>query len=413
MNTMKLTTTTSRILITILTFTFMVGTASAVPKLNAVSYDPAFVSAGDKVNISANIKETEFPDKQWDEDKELKVVLKPDSKLTRDYITIIEDRDESIGFLYPNGVWNQNFKVDVSDQAPTGKYAFELQISYLDSEEDYSFIRQFSMPVDMEGTELMANTVETEPAQPSPGNDYVKTGFEITNTGNKPVEEIVIEPMTPENIQPAYSEDEKFYVGRLNPGDSRSLNLGLDLDEDLRHGKHDIFLETSYEDTDSNDYNKTLSIPLRVEGRPDLELVNNSDVEMKAGGKKKISLFVRNTGSQDAEGVTARMIAERSQPIRLEDRSDYVGQIESGDTAEAVMTVSSDRNADLKTHNMKVQLTASGDSSESDRSSYSFTEIKQISFVKRTISPLIYVGGVASLFVALIIGYRFKGRETK
>ena len=110
---------------------FAVSTVSAAPVLDGVSYDPGFISAGDRVNISANLHETDYPDKTWDEDKKLKAVLMPGNKLTRDYVTIEDDRDESIGFLYPEGVWNQRFQVKVDSGAPTGMYDFEIHIQYL------------------------------------------------------------------------------------------------------------------------------------------------------------------------------------------------------------------------------------------------------------------------------------------
>ena len=416
---MKITThnTTFKIAFTLSIIALVAGTASATPVLDDVSYNPAFISAGDRVNISANIHETQTPETVWDEDKRLKVVLKPENRLAREYITIEDDRDDSIGFLYPDGVWNQRFQVKVDSGAPTGMYDFELHIQYLENGEPveiptedgnskFTVVRDFSMPVDNEGVDISANVERTEPTVPRPGDDYVETHITYTNTGNKPLEEVEIRPDTPEMVQPAYSQDEKFYINRLKEGESASRVLTLELDEDLEAGLHHVDLSTTYEDESGNSYSETLQAPLRVEGRPDLELVD-AETEMKAGSTEQLRVKVKNTGEQDAESVTARVIAERSQPFSLEDRSNYIGEIESGETSEAVLRVSADRSAALKTHQVKIQLRANGDSDEGDHSVYTFTEETEVELTGRTQSPLIYIGAAAAIFVLGFGTYRY------
>jgi hypothetical protein len=402
---------------------FSVGAVSGAPKLDGVSYDPAFISAGDRVNISANLHETNYPDKTWDEDKKLKVVLKPDNRLTREYITIEDDRDESIGFLYPEGIWNQRFQVKVDSGAPTGSYDFELHIQYLENGDpvqvrtdegssNFTYIRDFSMPVDNEGVDISANVQRTDPTVPRAGNNYVETKIVYTNTGNKPLEEIEVYPETPKNIDPAYSQDEKFYINQLLEGDSASRTLTLNLDENLEAGLHTIDLSTNYEDESGNSYSENLEIPLRVEGKPDLEIVD-TEMKMKAGDTSEIRVKVENTGEQDAESVTARVIAERTQPFSLNDRSNYIGEIEDGKTGEAVMTISADRSATLKTHQIKIQLRANGDSEEGDHSVYTFTEQANVELTERTQSSLIYLGIVAALLVVLVGTYRYRNRKSE
>ena len=424
---MKHTTTHSTALKFAVTFSILftaIGAASAAPKLDAVSYDPAFISAGDRVNISANMHETDYPDKTWDEDKELKVVLKPGNKLTRDYVTIEDDRDESIGFLYPNGVWNQRFQVKVDSGAPTGMYDFELHVQYLEkgkaieiptgSGEEFTVIKDFSMPVDREGVDITGNVVKTNPKTPRPGDSFTDMRLSLANTGNKPVEEVELTPETPEKVETAYSSDEKFFIDRLNEGGKASRTLSLDLNEDLEEGLHWVDMKASYEDESGNTYSETLKMPLRVEGRPDIELAD-ATTEMKAGATSDLRVEVENTGEQDAESVTARVIAESSQPFSLEDRSNYIGEIEAGETGTAVMKLSADSSAAQKTHQVKVQLRSTGDSEEGDHSVYTFTENAEVDVTGKTQSPLIFIGIAGAVLVAIAAGivyYRRNREET-
>lgn len=103
------------------------------------------------------------------------------------------------------------------------------------------------------------------------------------------------------------------------------------------------------------------------------------------------------------------MIVERTQPFSLEDRSNYIGEIETGETGDAVMKISADRSADLKTHQIKIQFRANGDSEEGDNSVYKFTEETDLELTGRTRSPLIYAGIFAAFVVVLssVYSYRF------
>jgi len=174
-------------------------------------------------------------------------------------------------------------------------------------EENSSFIKEFNMPVDKEGIDLSATTLNTDPRQPRPGDNYVTQKIQITNTGNKPVEEIQVIPQTDEFIQAAYSEDEKFYIGRINPGESSVIDLGLQLDQQLAPARYSIGLKTSFEDTDSNQYEDTLNTPIRIDGKPDLELVDK-EFMMNAGETQRITYRNqehRLTGCRKRDGETA------------------------------------------------------------------------------------------------------------
>jgi hypothetical protein len=414
---MKLTSRTLKTTFAITLTLLVAGTATAVPELDAVSYDPVFISAGDRVNISANLHETQQPYTNWDEDKKLGVVLKPGNRLTEEYVTIEDARDRSIGFLYPDGVWNQNYQVNVDSGAPTGRYDFELHIQYLEDGEPVkiptrdggkvvTYIEEFSMPVDQEGVDISSNVIGTEPSVPRPGDNSVQIKLSMTNTGNKPVEEITLKPGTPLNVQTSYSSDEKFFIDRLNSGDSAERTLSVDLDSDLEPGLKWVYLNADYEDTSGNPYAEELKIPLRVEGRSDLELVNSS-LKMKAGATSELHLKVRNTGSQDAESVTARVLAERSQPFSLNDRSSYIGEIKPNQTAEAVLKVSADRNTALREHQLNVQLRSTGDSEEGDNSVYTATDQVKVELDGRTRNPLIYAGVTAAALILGLAAFRY------
>ncbi len=419
---MKPTTTPTKLkfAVTLSALLFAFAPASGAPQLQGTSFDPSFISAGDRVNISANIRAVDYPDKNWDSEKNLKATLKPGNRLTREYVTIEENRDQSIGFLYPQGIWNQRYQVKIDSGAPTGSYGFEIHMQYLEDgqpveiqtgEDSYNFtvIRKFSIPVDNEGVGISGNVRETSPPTPRPGDDHIQVSMSFTNTGNKPVEEVEIRPNSLESVKPAFSEDEKFFIDRLNTGKSAEKTISLEIDEDTDPGLKTVDLETEFEDISGNTYTETVELPLRIEGRPDLELVEK-ERKMRAGQTQTLDLKVRNQGEQDAESVTARLLAERTQPFKLEDRSGYIGEIESGEEGSAALRLTADRSASLKEHNIKIQLRANGDSEEGDESVYTYTDQVDIDLTSRTQSPLIYLGILLAVLVAGFGAFRYVRR---
>lgn len=420
---MKLTRQTSIKILTVFTAIALTASAgSTAPRLDGVSFDPGIISAGDRVNISANLRATDYPEKDWNPERELKAVLEPGNRLTERYVTIEKNRDESIGFLYPEGIWNQRYSVKVDSGAPTGRYGFEIHIRYLEDGESVeieqdtgssiSVIRRFSMPVDQQGVDISGNVEATRPQIPRPGNQNVNQNIAFTNTGNKPIEEIEIYPEAPKGMTPSYSSDEKFYINRLETGKTARKTLTLDLEDSLSPGLHNVTLNAVYEDRSGNSYSETLGVPLRIEGRPDLE-TSHEKLRMKAGDTVDLPLEIENTGEQDAESVSARVISERAQPFSLEDRSGYIGEIESGDTGETILRISAERSAEQRSHRIQVQLRANGDSEEGDRSVYTFTETKEIEINGRRQSPLIYTGTALAVLVAAAGAYRYRRRQKK
>ncbi len=421
MNTMKTTTSRiSRTTISLALFLILTGAASAVPDVKGVSTDPAHITAGDEVDISVNLEETDYPDKTWDAEKELKARLEADNRLAREHSIIVEDMDRSIGFLYPDGVWNQEYRVKFNGDAPTGTYEYRVDIQYLENGEPVeiptgdgttlTYTEKFTVTVDKEGVDLSASVTETDPSNLRPGYNYADTRIAITNTGNKPIENIVMQPETPEKISPAFSRDEKFVISKLNQGASQQIDFSLDLEEEIEPGRHVVNLSTVYEDTDSNDYTETLEVPIRIEGKPDLEL-ESAENKMQAGGSGQVMLSITNEGSHTAEGVTARMLLEREQPFSLETRSDYIGNIEPGETREAAIKVSADRSAVLKEHQLKIQMRATGDSDEGDNSVYTFTDHQTVELEGRTTSNLVYLGILGAIAVlAGLVYYRKRGK---
>ena len=404
-DTMKRTTTHStafKIGLTLLITVLAVGQAFSAPELQDVSFDPGVIAGGDRVDITASLHYDILDGEE--EEKDIDVTLSPDNRLAEEYVTFEDDYSDSI-FIYPGGGWNQQFQIKVHGDAPSGDYRFSVDITESNSNSDVTYEQEFTMPVEKEGVDLTADVVQTSPDTPRSGDNDVRMDLRLSNTGSKDIEEIEINPRFPESISSSDSMTEKLFINRIFEASSSRQELKVDIEDELDPGVYRINLSTRYEDTDGNSYSEEMTVPLRVEGRPDLELRNNS-LEMKAGATSQLRLTVANTGSQDAEAVSARVIAQSSQPFSLADRSDYIGEIGPGEEGTAVLSISSDRSASLKNHQVMIELRANGDSEEGDNSVYTFSENTEVVLVERSRSSLIYVGVAAAGLVLVLAAFR-------
>lgn len=403
--------TTFKIGLTLLILVMALGQGFSRPALQDVSFDPGVVAAGDRVDITASLH-YDIQDGD-EEEKNIDVSLSPDNTLAEEYVTIEDVNSDEI-FIYPGGGWNQQFQVKVHGDAPSGQYRFTVDVTESGQNSSVTYEEEFTMPVEKEGVDLTADVVKTSPDTPRSGDNDVRVDLRVSNTGSKTVEEVEIYPEFPENISSSDSMTEKLFIDRIGREDSSNQELEIDLDEKLKEGVYWINLSTSYEDSDSNSYQEDMQIPLRVEGRPDLEL-RNSSMQMKAGETSSMTLDVVNTGLQDAEAVSVRVIAQSSQPFSLSDRSDYIGELEPGEEGKAVLEISSDRSAALKSHQLKIELRANGDSDEGDSSVYTFTDNMDVQLTERSDSNLVYLGIGAAALVALAAVFKHlksgKGEE--
>lgn len=410
---MKRTTTHStafKIGLTLSILVLAVGQAYSAPELQDVSFDPGVIAAGDRVSITASLHYDIYDGDE--EEKNIDVTLSADNRLAEEYVTFEDDYSDSI-FIYPGGGWNQQFQVKVHGDAPSGNYRFTVDITETNGNSNVKYEEEFVMPVEKEGVDLTADVVKTSPDTPRSGDNDVRMNLRVSNTGSKDIEEVEMTPEFPKGISASDSMTEKLFIDRIGESSSSNQKLKVDIVDELSPGVYWINLSTSYEDTDSNSYTDKMSVPLRVEGRPDLELANAS-MTMKAGSTADLELTVVNTGSQDAESVSARVIAQSSQPFSLADRSDYIGEIKPGEKGKAVLSISSDRSASLKEHQLKIEMRANGDSDEGDNSVYTFTENASVELEERSQSSLIYIGsGAAGLILVLAAFRHFRGKESE
>jgi hypothetical protein len=154
-----------------------------------------------------------------------------------------------------------------------------------------------------------------------------------------------------------------------------------------------------------------LSIPLNIKEKPILDIVN-VEATGKAGENIEVIVEVENIGEEDAEEVDIRLISDSSLPFNIEERSVYLGSIDSGENRTAIFNVKASSDAKLNEYSIRAVIRARGDSEEGDNNIYTFNDDIKIIVDGKAINYLLFVGIFVALTV-IIIFVLMKNKKTK
>lgn len=392
-------------LLIIVILALMVPGVQAALVLDNIHFDPAVIAAGDEVDIIVEYYDEVIPieeDRIGDDDYSFRVELRPDDDLTREYVSIVDrEGDDLHGTIFSGTRYNKVFRVKVQPNAPAGNYEFRLVGQWYENDKPLDFFRyvRFKMPVKREGIILDFANMQTDPAEVRPGDDYVKIVGALENVGEKYAKSVDVRLDPPEGIQASYTNDNRLWAGRINNGQQKDVTFFVDVAEDLRPGLYNITYYMDYRDSDDNEYVKSGTIPFRVKPRPYIEILNATGVT-RAGQTAQLEVIVKNTGQESAESVDIRIMKQNAQPFVIDVRSDYVGEIEPGETGKALFDITVTRDAHIKEHDLSLLIRAKGDSEKGDDNIYLFNRKATLDVTGKAPNPFALVGGLFLVGVA-------------
>jgi hypothetical protein len=397
-----------RILMLMFGIVMMFSFVNATIEMDYIHFDPAIIASGDEVDIVVQYHHESIAienDYVANPDYKYKVMLETDDEITEKFV-IIQDSlgDDLAGHIYADGVYNKKFRVKVLNDAPAGSYEFKLSGGWIKDGEyvgPQSYER-FKMDVKKEGIVLNVASYETIPSEVRPGDNYVNIKAKLENAGEKFVKSVEVN-LGFENVglEHSYTNKNRVYVGKINPGETKEIDLYLNVNKEIKSGEYSIDYSLNYMDEDNNEYSKDVSLPFLVKSKPRLEIVDVKS-DAIAGDSFKYYVTVKNVGDESAEAVDIRFIKQNLQPFELDVRTDYLGELEVGEEAIAVFDIKVNSDAKIKSYVTKFVLRAKGDSDLGDDNIYSFSRKGEIDVVLVKKNNFVLYGLV--LGVLLVVG---------
>lgn len=298
------------------------------------------------------------------------------------------------------------YKVRVAEDALEGTYPVDLK-SRKSEDSGWSLMEYDIRVGEKEEPDLMLGAVRTTPKQLKRDLEEAELSLDLVNIGDSDANNVKMSLQLPEGISPSYTSSHEAVLGTVAAGTTGQGKFYLDLDEDLSSGVYPVDVKVSYKDEDYQEIVLPLNLTLKPSPYFEITDVRMDPATVRPNNKVDIYITVANTGTDDAESVSLHAFKDSSQPFEFDQKSDFVGSLEGGESGVAVLTLDIE---DAKPKEYKVDLEVRAiDSNEV------ITQERQLSFevangVDEKQSPVVGIAIIA-LIVILGIGiYLLRGR---
>ena len=320
-----------------------------------VNQDPDPVDAGEYVD--ARFK---FENKGGGAAHDLEVELLPEYPFSLDPG---RSAVQEIGSLYSRQMGDEGvivkYKVKVDKDAIEDSY--ELKLRYRSGYGAWVIVDDFEVDVESKEINFQIGKLETDPLKLVADTDEAEITIELQNIGDGNAENVKTRLITPEGFESTYSYSDQSNLGSIDSGSSGSAVFYLDVDEGIDAREYDSTLFVNYkkEDDPDNEYREEeIKVKIPVKPSPLFEITEANTVpeQVSPSDDVKLLIKVKNTGSKEAESVSLRAFKESSQPFDFDEKSDFIGKLDPGESGEAILMFSVEDDAAQKNHIVDIEI---------------------------------------------------------
>lgn len=250
-----------------------------------------------------------------------------------------------------------HYKLRVADNAVKGTYNVTLNWNY-----GSGWVKkEFPIYIDPKRADFVVGALSTSPEKLIADTDNAKLSVGIDNIGKGNAENVKVKLLMPEGFRASYSYSDEDSLGIIEKGASKQAVFYVDIDDKTRAGEYEASLEISYKDeNDAASQYRTKKIGLKIPVKPApylvIESVTPNPGIIVPGNVVTAIVKVKNTGNEKAESVSLRVFKDAAQPFDFIEKSDFVGKLESGDSGEAAIKFTVEKNAVPKKYLVDVEL---------------------------------------------------------
>lgn len=254
-----------------------------------------------------------------------------------------------------------DYKLRVDEDAVEGDNEIKLRYTYGEAGKWWIIEEDLMIDVEVEEVNFQLGSLLTEPAELVADTDDAKLSVELQNIGEEKAQNVIMNINLPEGFKPSYGYSDRANLGTIDAESSKTGDFYVDVAENLKEGEYSATLKIEYKEEDDNDEEyKSLHIPLKIpiKAAPLFEIIEaKTEPEfVRVGDKVNLKLKIKNTGTKKAESVSVKAFKEASQPFEFEEKSDFVGKLEPGETGEAVLTFTVESDAAPKKHILDIEI---------------------------------------------------------
>ncbi|MFC7251284.1 COG1361 S-layer family protein [Halomicroarcula sp. GCM10025324] len=252
--------------------------------------------------------------------------------------------NQFIGTWEPGEERTVSVEANVSSDARETVYALSATIGYQDSEGDSA--ASDPIPLGLQPAPEQAFELSDVDASLQAGTDGRIRGT-LTNVGDRPVQNVVLHwESDHSNLSP---QETQYAVGDLDPGESATVEFGVDVSDNADAGPRQFDFSTSYRAPDGErEQGDTIELRAAVESSTDEFDVDVGNTTVGAGQSTTIELTITNTRNERLTDISAKLFADS--PISVSDDEAFVQGLDPGQSATIRFGISASGGAMAKSY---------------------------------------------------------------
>ena len=272
--------------------------------------------------------------------------------------TVLGNVDNILGDVPQGEIGKANLMIHIDENIPAKAYTLPITAEY---EDDSGTVHTdiFYVGVVVSGERKLAITnFQTDPVELHADEDDIEITGNIENQGTEQVKNIKVTFVPGNPLENARSYVQKKEVGTLSGGKSLGFTFYADIPEEAKAQTSEVTFELEYE-VNSKKFKDMIIQQLDIQDHPRFEIIQDeSSTQPEDQGSTRMTLT--NKGSK-CEGVTVIVLEKRDQPFDFDDKSAYVGDLDTEDDGVATIQYTVEEDATPQPHLVPIEIRCTKD----------------------------------------------------
>jgi hypothetical protein len=314
-------------------------------------------------------------------------------------VTILDTDKKYLGDIAEGESVDVSFKAYISDKAVSGAYTLPLRLEY-ENKGRKTQTEDYNLGVYVSGKPQISFTnVKTDPEEIHQDEKDVEVKVTVENIGTKEVDnfKLTMNPRPPFKNAKSYVQSKD--LGMVKTTDSSAVSFYVDVDDKTKPGLYDLDFLVEYK-SGTKTVNETKTVRVAVKESPDFR-IDSPAVNVTAGEKGRILTHIVNEGKK-CDSVTMWVMKKSDQPFDFEDKSQYIGDLDTGESGDAAIQFTADTTAKERNYLVPLEIRCT-----LDNKVYVSSETTRVNVLPKKESllstPMTLVG--AGLIMAVVAAY--------
>jgi len=271
----------------------------------------------------------------------------------KDPFEFVGDDDWNIGELSEGESVTKNFRIEIDEDADSDDY--ELEFTLEDSKKDYD--DAFEIEVKSDKAEFIIGNLQSDPTTILPDMKDIKLTVEIQNTGDVDAKYVKAKLELPKGFSPSNSYSDISNLGTIKAGETKEAIFYINTEKTLNPDLYNAKINLDYENG-RDKKSKDLEIDLPVQGIPQFSIndIKTEPTKITQGDSVILKIKIKNIGEKEGKDTSIKVFEKSDQPFEFNEKTNYVGTLESGETGTAVFKFEVDKDAIPENYLLNIQI---------------------------------------------------------